>query len=855
MSSSKAYIQKMGDGFVVGNRYLAREVRCGRTVATAALVNRLTRRRFPVISREFTIQVDGIGHLLTASDFHLHGTPRIRTLGTRQILEICLKNRDYGLSVVLRYEVAPNDFYMRKHLVICGGKRLIRDVSVESFDFLCNRYTLGGFGQPIFLDDELFLGLEYPAGYNIFQGRAMQLTHHPGRTGDVVCKPAVWGVCPNTINHRVRDGFLRYIEENRARPVQRLHTQYCGVRSSSLESWLDTAKRVFADQGLKIDSLYIGHSRTLYDPKSLTRLLPAGRQSPNLAQLRRMAMKKLGAGLGFHMNTGGGRSSGDHAWFRKHFDMISPIYYCLADPRVKEGLQRNLLELIKRYDAECFAFDWMWWKTAWECPHAGHRGHIPGVKYSREAITDAFIDMTAAWRKAKPDIILEDLEVEHSPWWLFHVDALWSYAGEGKCPIPLIDGSMRGWQKTNIFPMNSVWYAINPPSGSGGFMGIGERSLREFTDNVILQYLRGSQIDEIYYNLASFTPEEQRLYTEIMRWGHRNQKILLANTTFILGDPAQDEPYGFTHFLKDNRGIIGVYNPCPWQTRTVCLRFDESSHFYQEGRVVKAEVVYPYRENAGDGFGYGDSLNLCIPGQSLVVIKTTPQQKRKRRRIAPNIQGPNPKFDLVIRKRRVLCRGSKNRVLNVTFGITIPERERIMLVVLADTPFNADVLLADKALRDEYDSVQKQLHQNLTKVRQWTPMQASEGQLYAETAVLNKEIIGTIDCRVLNNNRLLPTRWIENVRQQVTGIGPHPYRQRRMHAFCRHSTEVPLTSGSVELRLEARSPLTRWFAWLEVDNPLPQPGPNDQRCRTPLGELPCDWHNTPRRVINILKGQ
>ena len=886
--SQAARVRKARSGFVIGNRFLEREIAYQQDgVVTKAFTNLLTGKRILVRSREFEIVVHGQAKALTNEDFAVRGHTVQKTSGGGQVLQFQLVNEPLGLKVVLRYDISPSAFYLRKRLTIEGGDRLVRQVSVESFDVSGQRFSYGGFGQPLFMSEEFFAGLEYPAGYNtVSKGKTVRLTHYPGRRGRVESKSAVLGVCPNTVNDRLRDWFLKYIEENRARPVRRLHTQFCRPHDRQT---LGILKKAFADQGLPLDALYIYGSDEVFEPKGVVKLLPEDVQfmaSYNrgrikeripLSKLRKLSKEMIGAGLGFHLNTGGGRGTGDHAWYREHFDMISPRYYCLADPRVKEQMQSNLLEAVRKYDAEFFSFDWMWWRTAWDCPHGGHRGHIKGVKYGREAITDAFIELATVLRKEKPEIILEDLEVDHSPWWLWYADALWSYAGEGpRMSHVFIDGSMRGWRANTVFPMNSVWYAVNPPYGwgpapdpdprklsqerikawrrraSGLIMKPGETPLREFADNVIMQYLRGSQIDEIYYDVKYLTPDELQLYAEIMAWGRKHCKILLANTTYILGDPLKERTYGLTHFLEDNRGIIGVFNLCRWRTETVRVTLDESVHCHQNGKPVAVEVVYPYRRHLGQGFGYGDSFQLIVPGKSLVVLETRPVKRARGSRTvdlsALPVAVPDTGFS--VSRRRVQT--VRNRLIKTTvsFHISLPDREKVFLHVMTDIPFRRDAFLTGKKEKAQFEKVCHEcLHRDATlRGMRVTEHRLLEAEMTAMIEMLQGRAIGTVGCSTRQNGRPIPMNSGENMNYRVTGIGRHPMRSVNVYAFTRHSTVKPLASGQVEVSLKMKWPHTKCHIWLEREYLV-----GDSEARpTAKGELPSAFETSGREVIRIL---
>lgn len=633
-----AYILKADDLFRLGNKFIERAIAItnGGIITTIGLKNKLTGREFVTTAIEFAVKINH-ATVLTARDFTVIGD-RIEDLadgGKRLVVR--LSNEEHGLSVEVYYQIQPDDFYLRKYLVVHGKKNLINAIEVEQFKIAGGgHFRFGGFGQPLFVNRQLFMGLEYPAGHNLVsRDKTIALKHYPGRRGEITSKTAVVGVCPDTVNNRVHDWFLKYLDRNRARPITGFFREYYNMqrgRTTESKTWgFDEAYKVLYAQGIKMDSIMVGTNQFWIEPKSVMREVPEHRQAVPLSWLKKESQAKLGAAVGIHVNTGGGRDSTDHKWLAEHFDMISAKYYCLADPRVKEELKKNLLHLLRKYDVAMFSFDWIWWKTCLECPKSNHRGHIQGWRYSREAITDAYIDVLRTLRKENPDIVLQDIEAELSPWWLLYAECLAGYTGEGpNLTHEYIAGKHRGWLKKNtVFPMSDIWepsyHGIEGGFGYGPPKRKGEYTTREFLAAVLMPFLRGQQIVDVHWCFKNLTQQEKDAYIKVLKWGLARHDVLLANTTFILGDPARQEVYGYAHFREDNRGIIGIYNPAHWQNEKVKIVLDEKAHFYygvNEPCVVK--VVYPWQEILPGLYRYGDSVNLEVPGGGLMVLEVIP---------------------------------------------------------------------------------------------------------------------------------------------------------------------------------------------------------------------------------------
>lgn len=798
MNQHSTYVKRdKKDEIIIGNTALERVISVrNRQLRTVAFRNRLTGRNFPVQSDEFILECGERGRKLSSRDFTVERTAlRPATAGAR--LEVLLKGKS-GASVTVIYEASVREPVMRKRLAV-NSERLVRRIAVEALVLRGHAFSFGGFGQPIFIDNELFCGLEYPAGYNLADGGGQVcLQHFPGRAGIVESKIAVLGAAADRENARVRDAFLDYIDRRRARPVKyfsqlgEVMWRYPARRALEAMSCPDVfnaARAALIRRGIKLDSVYFHGDRQTFNPQSLLGELPVSRQKPFTLRRRvQWARQKLDAGVVMHLNTGGGRSSADHAWLAQHCDMINSRYYCLADPRVIETIKANLLAMLRKYGLKGFSFDWLWWIRAWECGARGHRGHIAGQKYGREAITDRFIELCQALRAAKPDIILEDLEVELSPWWLFYADALWSYAGEGdKIPFEEIDGAIRHWESRHIvFPLSSIWYATPEPEVPFGRNYPDEHMLHY----VLLHYLRGGQMEEFYFNFSRLAPPAMDRIAAIIRWARSRRKILLANSTPILGDPFRQEVYGYAHFLPDNRGVIGIRNPAAWRNAAARLRLDEHAHFYRHGKAVRVEVVYPYRHKLPGLYNYGDTLEYDVPGDEIIVLETFPAGNklpaapaskacgkiRLARRSAPHCR--------LVRRRRAVsfnlrCEVPADECWELVVGVeavmrrrtSLSEQMRLTNRRLAGKAAGAGTAqtggIEVETVRDEYAALAARFLQSATEAL------AGEFRVNGKAAAGTMEIF-TVPRHRVNDTGCVEAAWLPSGMMRIQKVGPHP---------------------------------------------------------------------------------
>ena len=823
--------------FVLKNEFVERELRVvNGVVSTARLRNRLTGREYRVDSREFVLRVN-TSETLTNRDFTVE---KATAAPSGRSISFVLRGRDVDIKILLRFEVGATDFYMRKSLKLEAGECLVNEIHVESLALRgAHRYRFGGFGQPLFMDDELFMGLEYPAGYNTLRkGGEIVLKHYPGRRGRIESKKAVLGVCPNTVNNRVRDWFLKYLDRNRARPVRGFFHAYWMLRMPFLPDgyrgkglrlfkemtyWaFDQSRDLYARHGIPVHAICNVANQAWVVPQSVMGEKPETEQFLPLRQIRREARQKIGAQMGFHVNTAGGRKSLDHAWFRKHFDMIEDRYYCLADPRVKRELKKNLLHLLTKYDAAWFYFDWLWWKTSWECSKPDHRGHLVGVKYSREAITDSFIEIATALRKANPDVVLTDIQCELSPWLVLHAESLWDVVGEGHVfTHQQADSCMRNWSRRYmVYPLNSIDHAHEmlpdvTPRGK-------RRSVwnRIELEHVLWSHLRGAQFQAIFFP-KHLTPKGREDFAMALKWANAHADILLGNGACILGDTNKDQVHGYSHFTPENVGIIGIRNPALWSKERVKLTLDEHALFHKrDGVEHSARIVFPYREALPRRYKYGDVLELEVQGGQMLVLEIEPVAGAGLSAQAREVAG-QANAGVVVKQARLSRRGRGKRSGNVRggFALTVPKGVKVRVCLCLDL----------------YERQAGATALEGKETEEWDEAMAERDGL--------AQACGQSDLRVTSGGSVREVlKLVKNFRKRVIRMGMHPRKDTILYS--RATFSAPVSSGTTDYALSWLWPKAQVHAWLEVEKRVARRG------SVPC-ELPDVWGNKRIETVTL----
>jgi len=659
-------IEREGDQFEIGNSCLARTFSMEPYLATISVENRLTGRRFNVRGVEFVLDL-GKAESITSSDFAIEEVKSDPDAGT---LQFVLRHEDTGIRAVVGYELEPKSFFMRKRLFLDTGSVYVRSVEVERLSFIGAelapmvadslnvvpvepvndlksrpRPSLWdiGVGQPVFVADEIFVGLEHPAGHNGYdQLGVIFLRHYPGKAGKIECKPAVLGVAANRSRERVGDVFLRYIHSIRARPVKRITEFFFDthVFDERTREVIDTARGVFTERGVKLDIVTLNGWA---EPRE--GIMEPPRKCPDLLGLAtEYTRKQLGCPLGLHIYTSGCRSHVLRDWIADHFDMIyvqpgerGRGAYCLADARAENALTANLTRYVREHGVGMYYYDW----GTFNCPAGDHRGHMPG--YGTEAIADAFIRQLEAVRAVSPDIFLCDTGW-FSPWWLKWYDSVyygpggdWNGNLDGPPSFATVDllGSWRDSAMKRRFETRPHYPAtgyINHGAISYHWQAWVKRApqpRQSFVNYAAMMFLLGPQIAEYILTLPELSEANRDDLATVHHWGIARDDWLLADTRPVGGDPMKGEVYGFTHIVDGNRGVIGIRNPTVLEQKAefVC---DEKAGFWPADEPFFVMETYPRMRAMPTPVRYGESIELDMSGHELRVLEVGQQRSLPR---------------------------------------------------------------------------------------------------------------------------------------------------------------------------------------------------------------------------------
>ena len=564
---------------------------------TTAFRDKLTGATIQVQSEPFRLHLPG-GDLVNGSEFRLVDSKRSAT-GDTQRLDVVLEHPARGIEAVVSFEAMAGASFMRKTVRLSAKAKpfVLRDIDVECLQTDAST-DLGGRGQPIYLADGIFLGLEYPAGFSIVEQGKVVLRHHPGKTigaTQFTSKSAVLGAGGH-------DAFMRYVDSIRTQPrpyllyntwydlrrkdmtVERLAETY-EIMRKRLAAYGVTLAAFVPDDGWQ-------DKQSIWQPDR--GFLPQG-YAP-LADV----LDKGGTSLGLWMPLTGVNL--DVEWGAKQgYEAGSARHYCMSGPKYNEKMREVLRHHILQWRIGYFKHDF----NSFSCSVAGH-GHLPETRYGFEANVDAEIELLKYSRSVRPDIFLNvTSNMWLSPWWLPYADAIWMGCSDFGFikTVPAIE--QRDWAITYRdhhlwrrfrkeraqFPMTATM-THGVIYGRRNMLGGKNEPLDKWSDNVAWYFLRGMQMRELYITPELLTDAQWDVLGRACRWA-TDHAAVLRTAQLTLGDPGNGEVYGFAS-RANGVAFFGFRNPSvkPQTARIAARELIGDTP-------ARLKLIYPFKCDAG----------------------------------------------------------------------------------------------------------------------------------------------------------------------------------------------------------------------------------------------------------------
>jgi Melibiase len=643
-------VRTSASAIVLANDYLERTISiAGGDVGTRHLLNKITGRGYSLRGSEFEVKLnyERVGYSFGSENPRAFTAAGVRVdsrsvedtpAGGKRLTLHLAPSR--GVSIDLVYELNPADFFTRQWIRLAKpqqGTLFLEWVAPASNEWGVPRFTLGGFGQPLFAED-LFLGLEYPTGFNTASSSEVTLGGNVGMNipdGGYTSEPAVIGVAPTG---RVHEQFLEYVARMRVAPVRPylLYNSWYDLqrlamnRDNTLERVPTFQKLLLQKYGLHLDSFVLDDG---WD--DMHKLWAIDQQRfPNGFRDLAAALKTIDSHLGIWFGPIGGYDQRPVRIATGKADGMEVTsdgrYFCVAGKNYSRLLTDTMLKYQKDYGINYFKLD----GVAFGCNEPNH-GHPQGV-YSDEATARTFIDMLGKLRAQDPQVFLNiTTSIWLSPWWLRFADTVWmGGADSGYLPtVPTLAPrqsavSYRDSVLYDDFVTHKAQFPINSLmthgiiKGKANMLGGEKESIEDWRDEVVHYYSVGNMMYELYISPEILSAEEMDVLGNVTKWATANAHPLLDNSTMVLGAPAKREPYGYVHSIPA-KSIVTLRNPFV-RPQTVKLKVDEENGFrkFEGGQVL--EVQYPYRKIEAAGVRFGDNLTFDLGSYEQIVAELHP---------------------------------------------------------------------------------------------------------------------------------------------------------------------------------------------------------------------------------------
>jgi len=664
LAAGPAYVRDTGTAIVLGNDYLERTISTADgAVGTTGFANKISGRAYAVRGSEIEVRLiqERVGYdfgdenplVVTARGLRV-AERRIEDVagGKRVTLRLAPPapagrggrgGRNLGLELI--YELKSDDFFTRQWLCLAKpaqGTYFIDWASVFQSEWGVPRFSLGGFGQPLYGED-IFLGLEYPTGISTANGSEVKLGGYVGMDipeGGYTSEPAVIGVAPAGL---VKPQFAEYVSRMRVTPVRPylLYNSWYdfargGMNHDSTLARLSLLEKALLDKyKLHLDSFVLDDG---WDDMQHLWTIDEKRFPGGFSDLS-SALKGIASGVGLWFGPIGGygqRQVRISTGKREGMEITTNgQYLCIAGKNYSRLLSDTMARYEKDYGVNYYKID----GTPFGCNDPDH-GHPVGI-YSREADTRALIGMIERLRAQDPKVFLNiTTSIWLSPWWLRYADTVWM-GGEDSgylASVPTLaprqsavsyrDSVLYSDFVTHQaqFPMSSLM-TCGIIKGSQNMLGGEKEFLEDWKDEVVHHYSVGNMMYELYISADILTAEEMDALGNATLWAEANAHPLLDNSTMVLGDPARREPYGYVHSSAE-KSIVMLRNPFV-RPATVQLKVDEEHGFRKTDRAMILEIEYPYREVRAGAVRFGDTLTFDLGAYEQTVLELRPAAENR----------------------------------------------------------------------------------------------------------------------------------------------------------------------------------------------------------------------------------
>ncbi len=469
---------------------------------------------------------------------------------------------------------------------------LLLDAQLDDFT-LRTSVSEGGFGEPIFVGEEAFCGIEHPAGLNQGDNGRVRVMHFPAqRLSPGASVRSHVSLVSVAKGGQALDHFIAYIQERSPRKKKALaiydpfgiNNQWGSCPTQCDVEMLNGLQvlQEWAERGLHFD-YYVPDWGWVDQSSDLTRFAPQCFPHGPGKVVERVKALGMNFGLWFSMS-GANESCGEYlpAWpsgipapgatsnpgpptitYKNGYsiDCGAPGAFCLASEpyfgilknAIHYHMRTNSVRFIKLDNGEYY------------CNSTRHE-HLPG-KYSVEAMYQRLLDIAASARKLDPDVYVMWYWGVRSPFFALHGDTIFESGlfmeGSGTSWVPTLyyrDSVTLDLDQGTAFaktipPINKdslgVWLADNR---WGNFMGN-----RRWKEALIMDLGRGNLLfPQFWGDIYLLNEKDVNFLIEMTGLVKKNEPVFLRPRKSF-GDTWKNEVYGYAYF-QGPHGFIFANN-------------------------------------------------------------------------------------------------------------------------------------------------------------------------------------------------------------------------------------------------------------------------------------------------------
>lgn len=514
----------------------------------------------------FALEIDGC--YLKSSDFNILSA----NINDNKIL-VEYKKEDISVRVL---------FYARD----CGfAKKIIVDSNNRKINYLYleqgrndKKKEKGFEGFPVFIDDFMFVGIEFPACNNQYDEKGLNLYQSPFiKTSHFESYEVFYGFS----NGNLDETFRKYIEDTSMMSKEMIRV-YCNWghydnftegdpildEKLAMDS-LNYLKRLEKESQVKCDYYLMDafwhepHNKYLTYDKNV---FPHG-IAPFLKELSKDNLKY---GLWFDINY----IHNKPVDFGKYDTLLDNGSFCFACDEVYLGMEKALAKHIKEDNLKIIKLDFAYFN----CKNKEHDHSIKPVERKEKAVTN-FIKMINNLYKINPDLkvfcyngwtISDDAlspaikrEKVISPYWTRYVTNL--YCGDprpSEIATPIFARTLVYYSDVMLRNFYDSYIPLSMIDDHGSMCGktgtIYYLGKDNFKQSIIMNLMRGTYKINPYGNIGLLDKDDYDFYRFVNKIADKVDKNSVFS--FVFGDIRDNQVYGYKLNL-DNEGYVIIHNP------------------------------------------------------------------------------------------------------------------------------------------------------------------------------------------------------------------------------------------------------------------------------------------------------